>query len=134
MSVACAPGLLDALREFCEFRNLVPRGIKITAEDIWDTCNYLLSAKMIDPQFAGQTKERLNSRQAASFISGVVKDSFSLWLSQHIADAEAIAELAINRAQVRLKESKKVARKKLTAGPQLPGKLADCSCTGCHER
>ena len=121
-------GLLDALREFCEFRNLVPRGIKITAEDIWDTCNYLLSAKMIDPQFAGQTKERLNSRQAASFISGVVKDSFSLWLSQHIADAEAIAELAINRAQVRLKESKKVARKKLTAGPQLPGKLADCSC------
>ena len=122
-------GLLEALREFCEFRNLVPRGIKITAEDIWDKCNYVLSAKMIDPQFAGQTKERLNSRQAVSFISGVVKDSFSLWLNQHITDGEAIAELAINSAQARLRAGKKVARKKLTSGPALPGKLADCSCS-----
>ncbi len=122
-------GLLEALREFCEFRNLVPRGIKITAEDIWDKCNYVLSAKMIDPQFAGQTKERLNSRQAVSFISGVVKDSFSLWLNQHVADGEAIAELAINSAQARLRAGKKVARKKLTSGPALPGKLADCSCS-----
>ena len=121
-------GLLEALREFCEFRNLVPRGIKITAEDIWDKCNYVLSAKMIDPQFAGQTKERLNSRQAVSFISGVVKDSFSLWLNQHVTEGEAIAELAITSAQARLRAGKKVARKKLTSGPALPGKLADCSC------
>ena len=122
-------GLLEALREFCEFRNLVPRGIKITAEDIWDKCNYVLSAKLIDPQFAGQTKERLNSRQAVSFISGVVKDSFSLWLNQHVTDGEAIAELAITSAQSRLRAGKKVARKKLTSGPALPGKLADCSCS-----
>jgi len=122
-------GLLEALREFCEFRNLVPRGIKITAEDLWDKCNYVLSAKMIDPQFAGQTKERLNSRQAVSFISGVVKDCFSLWLNQHITDGEAIAELAITSAQARLRAGKKVARKKLTSGPALPGKLADCSCS-----
>ncbi|MGV0035331.1 MAG: DNA topoisomerase IV subunit B [Candidatus Azotimanducaceae bacterium WSBS_2022_MAG_OTU7] len=122
-------GLLEALREFCEFRNLVPRGLKITAEDIWEKCNYVLSAKMLDPQFAGQTKERLNSRQAVSFISGVVKDSFSLWLNQHVADGEAIAELAINSAQARLRAGKKVARKKLTSGPALPGKLADCSCS-----
>jgi topoisomerase-4 subunit B len=122
-------GLLEALREFCEFRNLVPRGVKITADDIWDKCNYVLSAKMIEPQFAGQTKERLNSRQAVSFISGIVKDSFSLWLNQHVDEAQAIAELAINSAQVRLRAGKKVARKKLTSGPALPGKLADCSCT-----
>lgn len=122
-------GLLEALREFCEFRNLIPRGIKITADDIWDRCNYVLSAKMIDPQFAGQTKERLNSRQAVGFISGVVKDNFSLWLNQHIAEAEAIAELAINSAQARLRAGKKVARKKMTSGPALPGKLADCSCS-----
>lgn len=122
-------GLLEALREFCEFRNLVPRGIKITAEDIWDKCNYVLSAKMIDPQFAGQAKERLNSRQAVSFISGVVKDSFSLWLNQHVTEGEAIAELAITSAQARLRAGKKVARKKLTSGPALPGKLADCSCS-----
>ena len=121
-------GLLEALREFCTFRNLLPRGIKIGAEDIWDRCNYVLSAKMMEPQFAGQTKERLNSRQAVSFISGVVKDSFSLWLNQHIAEGEAIAELAISSAQARLRAGKQVARKKLTAGPALPGKLADCSC------
>ena len=121
-------GLLEALREFCEFRNLVPRGIRITAEDIWDKCNYVLSAKMIEPQFAGQAKERLNSRQAVTFISGVVKDGFSLWLNQHISDGEAIAELAISSAQERLRAGKKVARKKLTSGPALPGKLADCSC------
>ena len=121
-------GLLEALREFCEFRNLVPRGIKLMAEDIWSNCNYVLSAKMTEPQFAGQTKERLNSRQAATFTSGVVKDSFSLWLNQHIADGEAIAELAIGSAQARLRAGKKVARKKPTSGPALPGKLADCSC------
>lgn len=121
-------GLLEALREFCDFRNLMPRGVKISAEDVWDKCSYVLSAKLLDPQFSGQTKERLNSRQAATFISGVVKDSFSLWLSQHIAEAEAIAELAINNAQDRLRAGKKVTRKKITSGPALPGKLADCTC------
>ncbi len=122
-------GLLEAMKEFCEFRNLLPRGIKITGEDIWEKCNYVLSAKMIEPQFVGQTKERLNSRQALTFISGVVKDSFSLWLNQHISDGEAIAELAISSAQARLRAGKKVARKKPTSGPALPGKLADCSCS-----
>ena len=121
-------GLLEALREFCEFRNLLPRGLKISAEDVWDKCSYVVSAKIVEPQFSGQTKERLNSRQVANFISNIVKDNFSLWLSQHISDGEAIAELAINNAQNRLKESKKVARKKVTSGPALPGKLADCTC------
>ncbi len=121
-------GLLEALREFCEFRNLVPRGLKISADDIWDKCSFVLSAKMLDPQFAGQTKERLNSRQAVTFISGVAKDSFSLWLNQHVEDAEALAELAISSAQARLRAGKKVARKKVTTGPALPGKLTDCSC------
>ena len=120
-------GLLEAMREFCDFRNLIPRGIKIAAEDIWDSCCYVLSSKMLDPQFSGQTKERLTSRQAVAFVSGVVKDSFSLWLNQHTEAAEALAELAINNAQGRLRAGKKVARKKVTAGPALPGKLADCS-------
>ncbi len=120
-------GLLDALREFCEFRNLLPRGLKLTPEDVWERCCYVLSAKMLDPQFSGQTKERLSSRQCAVFIAGVVKDSFSLWLNQHTADAELIAELCINNAQTRMKASKKVERKKITSGPALPGKLADCS-------
>ena len=121
-------GLLEALREFCEFRNLIPRGLKISADDIWDKCRYVLSVKMLNPQFAGQTKERLNSRQAATFISGVAKDGFSLWLNQHVEQAEAIAELAISNAQARLRAGKKVARKKVTSGPALPGKLTDCSC------
>ncbi|WP_028305356.1 DNA topoisomerase IV subunit B [Oceanospirillum maris] len=120
-------GLLDALREFCEFRSLIPRGVKLTADDLWERCSYVLSVKMQDPQFAGQTKERLSSRQTASFVSGVVKDAFSLWLNQHTAEAEQLAELAISIAQKRLRASKKVARKKITQGPALPGKLADCS-------
>lgn len=120
-------GLLDALREFCEFRNLMPRGLKLTAEDVWEKCSYVLSSKLLDPQFSGQTKERLSSRQCAVFVAGVVKDAFSLWLNQHTAEAEAIAELCISNAQSRLKASKKVARKKITSGPALPGKLADCS-------
>ena len=120
-------GLLEALREFCEFRNLLPKGIKIAPEDVWDKCAHVLSLKMLDPQFSGQTKERLSSRQAVTFISGIVKDAFSLWLNQHTADGEAIAELVINNAQKRLKASKTVARKKITSGPALPGKLADCS-------
>jgi topoisomerase-4 subunit B len=120
-------GLLDSMREFCEFRNLLPRGVKITADDIWDRCCYILSTKMHDPQFAGQTKERLSSRQASAFVSGVVKDAFSLWLNQHTDVAELLAEMCINNAQRRLKASKKVARKKVTQGPPLPGKLTDCS-------
>ena len=120
-------GLLNALREFCEFRNLLPRGLKLSPDDVWDKCCYVLSSKLLEPQFSGQTKERLSSRQCAVFVSGVVKDSFSLWLNQHTDEAEAIAELFINNAQSRLKASKKVARKKVTSGPALPGKLADCS-------
>jgi topoisomerase-4 subunit B len=120
-------GLLEAMREFCEFRNLLPRGVKLTPEDIWERCAYVLSFKMQDPQFSGQTKERLSSREAAAFISGVVKDAFSLWLNQHTDIAEALAELFISNAQRRLRASRKVARKKVTSGPALPGKLADCS-------
>ncbi|CAM3800638.1 DNA topoisomerase IV subunit B [Xenorhabdus thuongxuanensis] len=120
-------GLLDAMREFCEFRNMLPRGVKLSADDIWDRCAYVLSLKMQDPQFAGQTKERLSSRQSAAFVSGVVKDAFSLWLNQHIQDAEQLAEMAIASAQRRMRAAKKVVRKKLTNGPALPGKLADCT-------
>lgn len=120
-------GLLDAMREFCEFRNLLPRGVKITTDDIWDRCAYVLSAKMQDPQFAGQTKEKLSSRQASAFIGGVVKDAFSLYLNQHTQEAEALAEFCINNAQTRLRKAKTVARKKVTQGPALPGKLTDCS-------
>ncbi|WP_332707017.1 DNA topoisomerase IV subunit B [Plesiomonas shigelloides] len=120
-------GLLDAMREFCEFRNLLPRGVKLSPEDIWDRCAYVLSLKMQDPQFAGQTKERLSSRQSTAFVSGVVKDAFSLWLNQNVQYAEQLAELAINSAQRRMRAAKKVVRKKLTSGPALPGKLADCS-------
>lgn len=120
-------GLLESMREFCEFRNLLPRGVKLTPEDIWDRCAYILSTKMEDPQFAGQIKERLSSRQAAAFVSGVVKDAFSLWLNQHTDVAELLADMCINNAQKRLRQSKKVARKKVTSGPALPGKLTDCS-------
>lgn len=120
-------GLLDAMREFCEFRNILPRGVKLSADDIWERCTYVLSVKMQDPQFAGQTKERLSSRQCAAFVSGVVKDAFSLWLNQNVQIAEQLAEMAISSAQRRMRAAKKVVRKKLTSGPALPGKLADCS-------
>ncbi|STO54208.1 DNA topoisomerase IV subunit B [Canicola haemoglobinophilus] len=120
-------GLLDAMREFCEFRNLLPKNVKLTADDIWDRCAYVLSVKMHDAQFAGQTKERLSSRQSAVFVSGVVKDSFSLWLNQNIQDAEELAKMAISSAERRLRAATKVVRKKLVSGPALPGKLADCS-------
>ncbi|MCB1661851.1 MAG: DNA topoisomerase IV subunit B [Pseudomonadales bacterium] len=120
-------GLLEAMREFCEFRNLVPRGVKLSPEDIWDRCAYILSVKMTDPQFSGQTKERLSSRQCAPFVSGVVKDAFSLWLNSHTEAAEQLADMAIDSAQRRLRASKKVIRKKITSGPALPGKLSDCS-------
>lgn len=120
-------GLLEAIREFCEFRNLLPRGTKLAPDDIWERCSYVLSTKLADPQFSGQTKDRLSSREVASFVSGVVKDSFSLWLNQHTEEAEKIAELCIFTAQRRMRASKKVVRKKITQGPALPGKLADCS-------
>ncbi|MFV8781274.1 DNA topoisomerase IV subunit B [Microbulbifer sp. SA54] len=120
-------GLLDAMREYCEIRNLLPRGVKLGPEDIWGQCSYVLSAKLADPQFSGQTKERLSSREATAFISGVAKDAFGLWLNQHTEEGDKLAELCISNAQKRLRSAKKVARKKVTQGPALPGKLADCS-------
>lgn len=120
-------GLTEALREFCEFRNLLPRGIRIAPEDVWDRCAYVLSVKLRDPQFSGQTKERLSSRECAAFVSGVTKDAFALWLNQHPETGELIAQLAISSAQRRLRAGKAVARKKVTSGPALPGKLADCT-------
>jgi topoisomerase-4 subunit B len=120
-------GLLEAIRDFCEFRSLLPRGIKLGGEDIWERCSFVLSAKLGDPQFSGQTKERLTSRECAAFVSGVAKDSFSLWLNQHTEEGDALAEMIITSAQKRLRKSKQIARKKVTSGPALPGKLADCS-------
>ena len=120
-------GLTEAMREFCTIRDLLPRGVKIAPEDVWENCQFVLSVKLEDPQFSGQTKERLSSRECVAFISGVVKDSFSLWLNSHPGEGEKVAELIINSAQKRLRSNKKIIRKKITAGPALPGKLADCS-------
>lgn len=120
-------GLLDALREFCEFRNLLPRGVKLAPEDIWERISFVLSMKMQEPQFSGQTKERLSSRTAAGFIAGVVKDAFSLWLNANSELGLQLAELAISHAGRRLKAGRKVERKRITQGPALPGKLADCA-------
>ena len=120
-------GLTEAIREFCEFRNLLPRGVKLAPEDVWARCAYILSVRMTNPQFTGQTKDRLSSREASAFVSGVTQDAFSIWLNNHVGEAEKIANIAINQALVRLKQSKKVERKKLTSGPALPGKLADCT-------
>jgi topoisomerase-4 subunit B len=120
-------GLTEAVREFCEFRNLVPRGVKITPDDVWSRCSYILSVRIKDPQFSGQTMERLSNRDVAPFVGGTVKDALSLWLNQHVADATAIAQLALDSAQARARAGKKVTRKKISAGPALPGKLADCS-------
>ena len=120
-------GLLEAVREYCEFRNLLPRGVKLAPEDVWERCRYVLSVKMSEPQFTGQTKDRLSSRECATFVSGVVKDAFSLWLGQHPEAGDRIAEIAIASAQVRMRAAKRVVRKKVTSGPALPGKLADCT-------
>ena len=120
-------GITDAIREFCEFRNLLPRGVKIAPDDVWDKVSFVLSVKMEEPQFSGQTKERLSSRETAAFVSGVAKDSLSLWLNQHADIGDQLAQLAISSAQSRLKSAKKVVRKKITSGPALPGKLSDCS-------
>ena len=126
-------GLTDALKEFCEFRNLVPRGVKLTADDIWVNCSSILSAKLKDPQFTGQTKERLSSKEVTGFISTIIKDAFSLWLNQHTAEGEEIAQLSIQNAQKRQQASKKVTRKKITSGPVLPGKLTDCTTDDFEE-
>ncbi|NOS74579.1 MAG: DNA topoisomerase IV subunit B [Methyloglobulus sp.] len=120
-------GLTEAMREFCEIRNLLPRGVKVAPEDVWENCHYVLSVKLEDPQFSGQTKERLSSRECVAFISGVAKDGFSLWLNQHPNEGEKIAEIIINSAQKRLRANKAIIRKRITSGPALPGKLADCS-------
>ncbi|MCH8135757.1 MAG: DNA topoisomerase IV subunit B [Proteobacteria bacterium] len=120
-------GLTNALREFCDFRNLLPRGVSIIPEDVWDGLNFVLSAKLEDPQFSGQTKERLSSRESAAFVTGVIKDGFALWLNQHPESGDQIAQLAIIKAQKRLKAARKVVRKKIVSGPALPGKLADCT-------
>ena len=122
-------GLTEAIREFCEFRNLLPRGMKLAPEDVWQGLAYVLSVKMQDPQFAGQTKERLSSRETAAFVSGVVHDSFGLWLNQHPDEGERVAQLVIANASARMKAAKQVVRKKITSGPALPGKLADCVLT-----
>ena len=120
-------GLVEALREYCEFRDLLPRGVKIAGEDIWPQCAYVLSVKMVEPQFTGQTKERLSSRQSGVFVAGIAKDAFSLWLNEHPSEGDRIAELAIGNAQRRAQAAKKVVRKKVTSGPALPGKLVDCA-------
>ena len=120
-------GLTEAVREFCEFRDLLPRGIKLTPEDVWNSCSYILSVRIKEPQFSGQTKDRLSSRETSSFVQTSSKDDFSLWLNQHTKDAERIAQLAIDNAQRRTKAGKRVQRKKITSGPALPGKLADCT-------
>jgi topoisomerase-4 subunit B len=120
-------GLTEALREFCEFRNLLPRGVRIAPEDVWERVAYVLSVKLEEPQFSGQTKERLASRECATFVSGVVKDAFSLWLNEHTAEAEKLVELVLASAQRRMRAARKVTRKRVTQGPALPGKLADCT-------
>lgn len=122
-------GLTTAVREFCDIRNLLPRGVKLAPEDVWERLSFVLSARLQDPQFAGQTKERLSSRQTAGMVENVIHDAFSLWLNQNVEMGERIAQLAIERASARLKAAKQVVRKKITQGPQLPGKLADCTAT-----
>lgn len=120
-------GLTNALREFSDFRSLLPRGVSLAPEDVWDGLCFVLSAKLENPAFSGQTKERLSSRESAAFVSGVIKDSFSLWLNQHPETGDLIAQLAISKAQQRLKAARTVVRKKIVSGPALPGKLADCT-------
>jgi len=120
-------GLAEAMRDFCELRNLLPRGVKLAPDDLWQQCAYVLSVKMYEPQFSGQTKERLSSRECAAFVGGVIKDAFSLWLNKNVVEGEQLAQLTIDNAQRRLKTAKKIERKRVTSGPALPGKLADCS-------
>ena len=120
-------GLCDALREFCDIHNLLPRGVKLAPDDVWENCQYVIAVKLVEPQFSGQTKERLSSRECAAFVSGAIKDAFSLWLNQNVNDGKQIAEMALANAQRRLRTAKKVVRKKISSGPALPGKLSDCT-------
>lgn len=122
-------GITEAMREFADYRNLVPRGVRITPDDVWERVSYVLSAKMRDPQFAGQTKERLSSRECAAFVAGVVKDAFVSWLNQHPETGDVLTRLALSAAQRRMRADRKVVRKRVTSGPALPGKLADCAST-----
>ena len=126
-------GLLEAIKEFCEYRNLIPKGIKINSDDILANCIFVISSKLKNPQFAGQTKERLDSKDHMSFVSSSTKDSLSIWLNQHTEEGEKIADLAIAAAQKRIKSSTKVDRKKTFKGPALPGKLSDCNCDNIEE-
>ena len=122
-------GLTTTVREFCDIHNLLPRGVKLAPEDVWERLSFVLSARLQDPQFAGQIKERLSSRNAAGMVENIIHDAFSIWLNQHVEIGERIAQLAIERATVRLKASRQIVRKKITQGPALPGKLADCTAT-----
>ena len=126
-------GLLEAIKEFCDYRNLIPKGIKINSDDILANCIFIISSKLKNPQFAGQTKERLDSKDHMSFVSSSTKDSLSIWLNQHTEEGEKIADLAIAAAQKRIKSSTKVDRKKTFKGPALPGKLSDCNCNNIEE-
>ena len=120
-------GLVEALRDFIESRNLMPRGLKITAEDVAENCAYLLSVRMKNPQFSGQTKERLSSRSCGSFVSAAIRDEFGVWLHKHVESAEKIAEIIISKARERQKKSKVIRKRVVGGGPALPGKLADCT-------
>jgi topoisomerase-4 subunit B len=120
-------GVSQAVREFCEFRNLVPRGIKLAPEDVWEKACFVLSLKMQEPQFAGQMKERLSSRDAAALVESYARDSIALWLNRHPDAGERIAQFAIANAQERIKAAQRVVRKRIATGPALPGKLADCA-------
>ena len=126
-------GLLDAVKEFCEFRNLIPKGLKITADDVIQHSTFIISSKLTNPQFAGQTKERLDSKDHQGFVSSTTKDVLSIWFNQHTEEGEKLAELAIASAQARTRETKVVDRKKTFQGPALPGKLSDCNSTNLDE-
>ena len=126
-------GLLDAVKEFCEFRNLIPKGLKITADDVIQHSTFIVSSKLSNPQFSGQTKERLDSKEHQGFVSSTTKDVLSIWFNQHTEEGEKLAELAIASAQARTRETKVVDRKKTFQGPALPGKLSDCNSTNLEE-
>ena len=126
-------GLLDSIKEFCDYRNLLPKGLKINADDVINNAIFIVSSKLQNPQFAGQTKERLDSKDHMSFVSNTTKDTFSIWLNTHTEEGEKIAELAIISAQTRAKVSNIVERKKTFKGPALPGKLSDCNSQDLNE-
>ena len=126
-------GLLDSIKEFCDYRNLLPKGLKINADDVINSAIFIVSSKLQNPQFAGQTKERLDSKDHMSFVSSTTKDTFSIWLNTHTEEGEKIAELAIISAQTRAKVSNIVERKKTFKGPDLPGKLSDCNSQDLNE-